>query len=220
MTLFQKLKVFKTFYPILWRKISMAFNIPPFTLLILLLPFIIGCKAYKTEVDPELQNKADMGDASAQFDVAKSYFDTTNHFFITTESFSENLEESAAWLEKAANQGNLQAQYHLSRYFAIRKNDLDRAFNMMKPLAEQGFAEAQYILSIHYANAWGTPKDLALAYKWNLLAFERNIVTLRNFHYYLVYENKLTHTQISEGQKLAKEHIATFGSSKLLFEED
>lgn len=220
MQLFQKLKVFKTFYPIFWSKICMAFNIRRFGVLIFLLPLIIGCKAYKTEVDPELQKKADMGDADAQYDLAKSYFDTTNHFFITTESFSENIEESAAWLEKAAKQGNLQAQYHLSRYYAIRKNDLDRAFKMIKPLAEQGFAEAQYILSVHYAKAWGTPKDLALAYKWNLLAFESNIVTLRYFHYYLVYDHKLTHTQISEGEKLAKEHIATFGPSKLLFEED
>ena len=54
---------------------------------------------------------------------------------------------------------------------------------------------------------------VALAYKWYLLAFEANLITLRHFHYYLVYSEYLTNTQISEGQKLAKEHLAIFGTS-------
>lgn len=220
MRLFQKIKTIRQIDYGSNFSISIVFNLVQFALLICLFISIIGCKAYKTEIDPELQKKANQGDAKAQYDIAKSYSETSNEFFITGKSRLENLEESAIWLEKAANQGNLQAQYHLARYYAIMKNDLDRAFNMMKSLAEQGYVEAQYVLSTHYVKGWGTPKDLALAYKWYLLAFEEDHITLRHFHYYLVFSEYLTHTQISIGQKLAKEHLEIVGPSKHLFEGD
>lgn len=220
MKLFQKLKALRKVGPVLWLKMPIAFNLVPFAVLMYLFITIYGCKVYKTEIDPELQKKANIGDANAQYNIAKSFSETSNEFFITKESRSDNLEESIVWLEKSANQGNLQAQYHLARSYAIRNNDLGRAFQMMKSLAEQGFVEAQSVLSTHYIKGWGTSKDLALAYKWYLLAFEENHVTLRHFHYYLVFSEYLTHTQISEGQKFAKEHIAKVGPSKHLFDMD
>jgi len=197
------------------QKVLLSIRLVQLTLIIFLSIFIIGCKAYTTRPNIETQTKALDGDVNAQYNMAKAYADTGNKFFITTESRSENLEESVEWLEKAAAQGHPEAQFHLARYYAVRKNDHERAFNMMKPLAEQGFAQAQYILSVHYSNAWGTPKDLTLAYKWNLLAFEGGYGTLRNLHYYLVFTHKLTHNQISEGQKLAEEHLKKYGQSKL-----
>lgn len=220
MIFFQKLKGFAKVSNSIWSKALTAVNLVSFAFIIGVFISVLGCKAYQPEIDPELQKQANEGDSKAQYEMAKSFSETNNEFFITGQSRLENLEESAVWLEKAASQGNLQAQYHLARYYAIMKNDLDRAFIMMKSLAEQGYVEAQYVLSTHYVKGWGTPKDLALAYKWSLLAFEANHITLRNFHYYLVFSEYLTHNQISEGQKLAKEHITMFGTSKRLFEGD
>ncbi|WP_027138024.1 tetratricopeptide repeat protein [Gaetbulibacter saemankumensis] len=220
MKAFQKLNNFINADYILWHRLSITFKLIQFSLLICLFVSVMGCKTYKTKIDPEVQKKANLGDEKAQYDIAKSFFETSNEFFITKKSRQNNLEESVVWLEKASNQGNLKAQYHLARYYAIKKKDFDRAFNMMKSLADQGFVEAQYVLSSHYVKGWGTPKDLSQAYKWYLLAFEEDHITLKHFHYYLVFSEYLTHTQISEGQKLAKEHLTLVGPSKHLFETD
>ena len=215
MNLFQKSKNWKNLNRTFQGSKSIYNRVIQFNLIVVLCICIVGCKAYTTQPNPETQVKAVDGDVNAQFNMAKAYADTGNKFFITTESRSENLEESVEWLEKAAAQGHPEAQFHLARYYAVRENDYERAFNMMKPLAEQGFAQAQYILSIHYYYAWGTPKDLALAYKWKLLALDGGYGSLRSLHYYLVYTNKLSHNDISEGQKMAQEHSEKYGRSKL-----
>ena len=46
-------------------------------------------------------------------------------------------------------------------------------FDELKPLAEQGIAEAQYNLGLMYSNGQGVPRDDEEAVKWYRLAAEQ-----------------------------------------------
>ena len=49
---------------------------------------------------------------------------------------------------------------------AIGRGDDKTAFRLLKPLAEQGNAKAQYNLGVFYQQGWVVPKDHAEAVKW------------------------------------------------------
>ena len=53
---------------------------------------------------------------------------------------------------------------------AAEKGDHQTAFQFWKPLAEQGYASAQYNLGVMYANGYGVPQDKNLAKEWILKA--------------------------------------------------
>ena len=55
---------------------------------------------------------------------------------------------------------------------AYNKGDFKTAFNEIKPLAEQGNADAQYNLGVMYANGEGVLKDLSKAKYWIKKAYE------------------------------------------------
>jgi TPR repeat protein len=63
----------------------------------------------------------------------------------------EDYEEAAKWYEKAAEQGNVEAQFHLGLMRAhghgIAQND-EEAVKWFRKAAEQGNAEAQYNLGV------------------------------------------------------------------------
>jgi TPR repeat protein len=59
---------------------------------------------------------------------------------------------------------------------AYDQGDYDTAFRLMKPLAEQGAADAQFNLGLFYAKGEGVPQSYAEAVKWYSKAAEQGFV--------------------------------------------
>ncbi len=78
----------------------------------------------------------------------------------------------------------------------------------MRPLAEQGDADAQFNLGVMYDNGQGVPQDYAQAHMWLNLAASRyppgenrdKAVKKRD-----IVAERMTPAQIAEAQKLARE---------------
>ena len=49
---------------------------------------------------------------------------------------------------------------------AFKKGDFRTAFQEFEPIAEQGYASAQYNLGVMYDNGFGVPKDDTKAFYW------------------------------------------------------
>jgi TPR repeat protein len=58
------------------------------------------------------------------------------------------------------------------RLTAAQSGDFATALREWKPLAEQGYADAQYALGAMYTNGHGVPQDDKTAVKWDKLAAE------------------------------------------------
>ena len=82
---------------------------------------------------------------------------------------SAALSAGAKAAEKAAEQGDADAQFDLGYMYVVSKgvpeNDAE-AIKWWRKAAEQGHADAQYELGVAYANGWGVPEDKAEALKW------------------------------------------------------
>ena len=63
---------------------------------------------------------------------------------------------------------------------AYGRGDYATALKLMRPLADQGNAHAQYNLGRMYANGWGVPQDYAEAVKWYRLAAEQGDAPAQN----------------------------------------
>ena len=93
---------------------------------------------------------------------------------------------------------------------AYNRGDYAAVFQLMRPLAEQGHAEAQLSLGFAYATGQGASQDYVQAHKWFALAASRSSASgkvLRD----LAVEHRdradamMTPDQIAEAQKLARE---------------
>jgi len=88
---------------------------------------------------------------------------------------------------------------------AYQSGDFATALREWKPLAEQGYARAQYNLGVMYALGKVVPKDYVYAHMWgNLGASNGNEKggKLRDF-----VAKEMTPTDISTAQKLARECV-------------
>ena len=88
---------------------------------------------------------------------------------------------------------------------AYKKRDYATALREWQPLAEQGHAEAQYMLGVMYDKGEGVPKDYIYAHMWLNIAASggnKDTVEQRNF-----IEKQVTPSQITEAQKLARECV-------------
>ncbi len=93
---------------------------------------------------------------------------------------------------------------------AYQRGDYATALRLLRPLAEQGHARAQYNLGVAYHQGKGVPQDYVLAHMWSNLAASR-------FEDYVIVErdqavrrrdsiaSKMTPAQIAEAQRLARE---------------
>lgn len=92
---------------------------------------------------------------------------------------------------------------------AYDDGDHKNAVRLYKPLAEQGDAEAQYVLGYMYRTGEGVPKDYVKAYMWTTLALTRLPILdtdgrkLAETNRVLA-ANMMTPAQIAKAQKLAK----------------
>lgn len=94
-------------------------------------------------------------------------------------------------------------QSHKSRTNAKRC----RKQGQIRAKAEQGDASEQYNLGVMYEKGQGVQQDYAKAYMWISLAADQGLEDAIKKLDYLV--NILTPSQIEEGQRLAREWIAT-----------
>jgi TPR repeat protein len=158
---------------------------------------------------------AQQGDAKAQFALA---------FMIGNgEGVKVDLALSAKWLRKAAEQGYARAQSALGyRYLEGSgvPQDYAEATNWYRKSAEQGDAFGQSQLGFMYDLGHGVPQDYVLAHMWFNLAAAHGRADFADYGNMadLMYDQtkmaadmrdevakKMTHEQIVEAQRLARE---------------
>jgi hypothetical protein len=81
-------------------------------------------------------------------------------------------ETAVRLLRPLAEQGDVEAQYHLGVVTYIR-GDNETAVRLLRPLAERGHAGAQYHLGTRYFTGAGVPQDYAEALKWFRLSADQ-----------------------------------------------
>ena len=86
---------------------------------------------------------------------------------------------------------------------AYNRGDYETAFKELKPLAEQGDADAQHTVGLMYYNGRGVPKDYVMAYMWYFLAEIQGSEEAIIKRSILVKE--MTPEQISEAERLTRE---------------
>ena len=86
---------------------------------------------------------------------------------------------------------------------AIRKRDYATAVRLIRPLAEQGDANAQYNLGVIYDNGLGVPQDKISAYMSLSLSAAQGRDGAAAFRDLIA--RRMTPAQIAEAQKLARE---------------
>ena len=184
--------------------------------IIFLLVLLSGC-APAPMIDASLRARAIEGDARAQYEIGERF---RMAYYDSFTPFSSSLflwEEAVKWYELAANQGYGKAQYQLSVFYFTFRDDYDRSFYWAQKAALQGIAEAQASLGLHYAQAWGTPQDLILAYQWIALGFEGKLqdpIGKAADLEWLVKRGQLSPAQIGEGRRLAAAYTTAHGRSR------
>jgi TPR repeat protein len=86
---------------------------------------------------------------------------------------------------------------------AIKRRDYATAARIIRPLAEQGDANAQYVLGVYYENGLGVPQDRVKAYMWLSLAASQgreNAASVRDLAAKL-----MSSAEIEQAQQLARE---------------
>ena len=86
---------------------------------------------------------------------------------------------------------------------AIKRRDYATAVRLIRPLAEQGDANAQYNLGVFYDNGLGVPQDKVRAYMWFNLSAAQGREGAAAFRDLIA--RRMTPAQIAEAQKLARE---------------
>jgi TPR repeat protein len=126
----------------------------------------------------QLRERANAGDASAQFNLGLLYF--------KGEGVPKDDTQAAIWYRKAAEQGNANAQHNLGGLYlmgqGVPKDDTQTVRWYMKA-AEQGFALepfVQYYLGLLYFNGHGVPQDDTQAVQWHRKAAEQGFALALN----------------------------------------
>jgi TPR repeat protein len=86
---------------------------------------------------------------------------------------------------------------------AIKRRDYATAVRLIRPLAEQGDANAQYKLGVFYDNGLGVPQDKVRAYMWLNLSAAQGREGAAAFRDLIA--RRMTPAQKEEAQKLARE---------------
>ena len=86
---------------------------------------------------------------------------------------------------------------------AVKKRDYATAVRLIRPLAEQGDATAQYNLGVFFDNGLDVPQDRVSAYMWFSLSAAQGKEGAATFRDLIA--RRMTYAQIAEAQKLARE---------------
>ena len=88
-------------------------------------------------------------------------------------------------------------------YKALQSRDFKAAANLIRPIAEEGLVDAQYILATLYSQGKGVPEDPVYAYMWFSLANasgEKSALKLRS-----KVAKRMTKSEVTRAQELSKE---------------
>ena len=130
------------------------------TIMVCLL-FTTVCFAATAKEIKELENKAEQGDADAQFSLGRIYSQG--------EGVKQDYVKARKWYEAAAAQGNAAAQNNLgAMYFDGKKarQDYAKAQEWWEKAAAQGHGTAQYNLGRIYYYGYGVEQDYDKAKEW------------------------------------------------------
>ena len=89
-----------------------------------------------------------------------------------------NYKQAVKWLSKAAEQGDVLAQYNLGWMYANGQGvvqDYKQAVKWYSQAAEQGYASAQTNLGVMYAEGQGVAQNYKTAIKWYRQAAEQGV---------------------------------------------
>lgn len=173
----------------------------PTTVAILLLSLsFAGCKSAVSAI----QQKAEQGDAGAQYDLGRVY--------ANGKDVPQDYNQAVKWFRLAADQGNAKAQDTMGLcYFkgAGVPQDYKEAARWFRLAADRGDVGAQYTMGrLCYAGGAGVPQDYVQAYAWyNLAAAQGNKDAAASRTKLM---EKMTPTQIEEGQRLSREYAEKF----------
>jgi len=141
--------------------------------------------------------KAEKGDAEAQFAVATMYDLGVD--------VPRNYAESGKWYLKAANQGLAEAQFKLGvRYFEFgrqAKENYTTAFSWFFKAGNQGIAAAQFNIGLMYQQGRGVPTNKVEAYKWYNVAAAQGFTKAAAAREILNYE--LSRAEVLEAERRA-----------------
>jgi TPR repeat protein len=101
---------------------------------------------------------------------------------------------------------------------AFDRKDYATAFQLLRPLASQGIAEAQLGLGVHYENGWGVPRDYAEAAKWYRLAAVRGYAIAQNnlgTLYYRGHGVPQSYAEAAKWERLAAERGSATAQNNL-----
>lgn len=152
-----------------------------------------------------LQKEAGAGNAEAQFNLGRIYLrgeGSTGVAFVR--DVPRDIAKAVEWLQKAAMQGNVNAQCDLGMVFKFGlgvKEDAQRAFMWLQKAAAQGNDVAQYNLGLMYADGTGVKRNLPRASAWLALAAAQGNEKAKKSN--MEIDAKLTSAQRIEGQQLA-----------------
>jgi len=130
----------------------------------------------------ELLQKAEKGDAKAQYNLGMCY-DPTGGGMGEVE---RNSESAFKWYRMSASQGNSYGQYNLGRCYSMGTGvevNHKEAVKWFRKSAEQGNGWGQSCLSTAYNNGDGVAKDYEEALKWALLAEKKGSETERTINW-------------------------------------
>ena len=114
----------------------------------------------QSQIQFHLEESAHMGLAEAQYELGEQY---EQHAF---QGHSEEYQSAAIWFKKAAEQGYMDAQYHLALLYEYGNGvpqDDHKAFELYKKAADQGHIQALWGLGDYYTNGKAGIKDPKLA---------------------------------------------------------
>ena len=87
---------------------------------------------------------------------------------------------------------------------ANKAGDYEKEFRLLKGLAEQGDAGAQYNFGVAYYNGRGVPEDYVQAYAWtSIAATQGNENAKKNKG---IVKKQMTPAQIAKAQELSSEY--------------
>jgi TPR repeat protein len=134
--------------------------------------------AYQTDDDVDsyklILKAALLGLPEAQFQISLRFLQGAEDINIP-----KNLEEGFLWMEKAANNGYIMAEYYMGSMYRkgvwVEQSDLN-AFQWFQRSAENGFAPAQFSLGKYYESDLVGKKDKNAAYDWKLKAAHQGYI--------------------------------------------
>jgi hypothetical protein len=145
-----------------------------------------------------LAQRAEDGDAKAQFQLGVAYF--------KGETVERDPPQALQWIEKSAAQGFADAQYMLGAMHHAGRGALQSfplAYKWFELAAQQNHSDAQYSLGVMYRNGQGVAIDKAKAYIWFNLAAAQGHERAREARNSVL--PSLTPEQVLAAQKAAQE---------------